>query len=169
MKRLTILLILITSIGELSAQKCKYTFDKEDPISGERVRRNSYKLKKQAFTVSYYRNGDDYRLELSILFAGSRNDIITPKDELILKMSNGENVSVNPVENYEPVKQATTVGVYTVYAVSYAATKEIMEQLSNGGGITYARATIGSESFDVEVKGKNSEKMMEGAKCMLSD
>lgn len=163
-----LIVCLIFSITDLSAQKCKFDFDKEDPISSERVRRNIYKLKKQAFTVSYYRKKDEYKLELNILFAGTRNFNVTTSDQLVLKLENGETITVYPSKEFSPVSQATGAGVLTVFAISYNATQEQFELLASSE-VTHARSNMGGQSFDVPVKSKMGEKMKQGANCILQD
>ena len=159
---------LLGFLTELQAQKCKFNFDKKDPISGDRVRRNSYKLKKQAFTVSFYRKKDEFKLELNMVFAGARNFSVTTSDQLILKMENGEMITVYPSKEFAPTSQATGSGVYSFYAISYNASREQFQQISKSG-IVHVRSNMGGETYDVEVKGKMTEKMKLGASCMLKD
>lgn len=161
-----IVLLLFGMLAEVQAQKCKFDFDKEDPISGDRVRRNNYKLKKQAFTVSYYRKKDEFKLELSMIFAGARTFSVTTSDQLVLKLSNNETITVYPSKEFAPTSQATGSGVYTFYAISYNATQEQYQQISENG-VVHVRSNMGGETYDVEVKEKMAEKMKIGAGCMV--
>ena len=158
--------LLFGLLAEVQAQKCKFDFDKEDPISGERVRRNSYKLKKQAFTVSYYRKKDELKLELNMVFAGARTFSVTTSDQLVLKLGNDETITVYPSKEFPPTSQATGAGVYTFYAISYNATQEQYQQIAEHG-VVHVRSNMGGETYDVEVKEKMTEKMKTGAGCMV--
>jgi hypothetical protein len=162
-----IMLLVLASSSGLSAQKCKYAYDKTDPMTEERVRRSENKLKNY-FIVSYYRKGDSLRVELNVHFVGERNFQVPPGEKLDLKLTGGEILSLSNAQVASPISYVAGSQVMTNYAMSYFCSKEQMQQLARSG-FKAASAKLGDETLTVEVKEKEVGDTGSKAACMLAD
>jgi hypothetical protein len=151
----------------MEAQKCKYDFDEKDPMSDVRIRRIEVKLKSY-FIVSYYRSGDDFRVELNVRFVGERNFAVKVGNELQLKLSNGEILSFKAAQDATPLSYVGGTQVMTNYAITHYCSREQMEALAEHG-FSVARSQIGDETITMEVKEKKVDDNAEDAACMLID
>lgn len=167
-KTATLLVITLLSITEVSAQKqCKYSFDKVDPMSGERVRRNNIKGNSN-FLFALYRKANDFRFETLIRFGGTQDFIVPKGHEMNVKLGNGEIIQLKNADAASPVSYASGVNIMTNYSMSYMATKEQMEQMAKHG-FTVVSTKMGNQTYTLEFKEKNLEKNMEKTVCMLED
>ena len=171
-KKLTVLLIASLSIFGLStiaeAQKCRYDFDEQDPMSDVRIRRMEIKLKSY-FIVSYYRKGDDmYRIELNVAFTGERNFIVPEGNIIELKLGNGEILSFPAAQKATPLSYVNVNQVATNYAITHHCNKEQMEMIAQHG-FTVVRTKLGDETITMEVKKRKVDDTAEDAACMLTD
>lgn len=158
--------IVISLLGmtNVSAQKkCKYNFDKEDPITEERVRRNTYQGYLSPMSIGLYRRADEFKLETNIRFNGIRRFSVTTSDQLVLKVGD-ESITLYPSREFEPIYS----GNITAYAISYDVDREVFQKISDSG-IKIARNNVGGETWDFKVKDKMLEKIKIGANCMLQD
>jgi hypothetical protein len=165
----TSIFVLVCSLLSLSAQaqKCKYDFDKVDPMSNDRVRRNTYTLK-EFFIVGIYRKADDFRFELNVRFAGERNFKIRAGDKIEIKLATGTILTLAAAQDASPVSYVATHQIYTRYAITYAISKEEMQQMGEGG-FTVVKAKLGDDEVVYEASAKVTEKSAAGAKCIVMD
>lgn len=166
LKSFLLVFALILSMPQIQAQKkCKYNFDKEDPMTGERVMRNEVKLKSY-FIVSYYRKADSLRIELNVRFVGERNFRVPKGSELKLKLSDGKILSFFSAQTANPLSYVGGSQILTNYAMTYYCSKEQMEDLAEYG-FTVASTKLGDETITMEVKKKKVAKNANKARCML--
>lgn len=177
-KLILLALVFTGTITAANAQKCKFDFDKKDPMSGDRVRRNTHKVNygsavelaypfytRGAMAFSFYRNGDDFKLEANGYLPGLKTYTVQTSDQLQIKLGNGEIISVYANNEFKPTVGGQGI---TLYAISYDASQEVFQKIATHG-VVLLRVYLGSEMYDVEVKDKMLDKMKAGAACMLTD
>lgn len=164
---LVMLMLCLPFTMDVSAQKCKYSLDKNDPMTDERVRRAENKLK-NFFIVSYYRKGDTIRVELNVRFVGERNFKVPAGEKMDLKLTGGEMLTLYNSQEASPVSYVSSSQVLTNYGISYYCSKEQMQQLAKAG-FKAASAKVGDETLTMEVKEKEIEKTGQRASCILQD
>ena len=114
----TFLIVLVIGIfsSQMNAQNCKYDFDKKDPMTEERVRRNRYTLK--SFLVfNLYRRGDDFRVEVEVALVGEQNYSVEKGEEVLLKLSDGTLLTLKAADEANPVSYVQGYQVATNYAI----------------------------------------------------
>ena len=169
MRLIAFFFLLIAGIGNVAeAQKCKYDLDKTDPMSDERIRRIENKIK-SFLKVSYYRKGDDFRVELYARFAGERNFIVPKGSILKLKLSDGTILELANSKDASPVSYVSSNQVMTNYAMSYHISKEQMKQIADHG-FKVVNTKLGDNEITYPVeKEKHIERNASNAACMLID
>lgn len=152
---------------QLNAQKCKYTYDKVDPMTNERVRRITYPVK-MYFKVSFYRKASDFRVELNVTFGGERNFKILAGETMDLKLTSGTILTLSAAQDANPVSFLASEQVMTGYGISYNITKEQMQQIATSG-FSVVRVKMGGEELTVEANSNIVPKTLTGAACMITD
>ncbi len=147
------------------AQKCKYSYDEKDPMSGNTIRRTTVKLQ-GSFILHFYRNGDDHRVELNVRMAGERNFMVAEGNELQIKLADGRILSVPAAQAASPVSYVNAGQVMTNYAISHRCSKEDLGAIA-ASGVTVLRVQLGDETITYEVKAKDTEESKEKAACLL--
>ena len=164
----TILLLIITVCSiKMNAQNCKYDFDKEDPMTNERVRRNSYKLK-PFFTLSMYRKANENRIEVNVALAGEQNYRVEKEDKIFIKLGDDSLLTLTTADVANPVSYVQGYQVATNYAISYNISKEDVEKISKSG-IAVTRLKLAEQEMTIESSKREIRKTAEGASCMLVD
>jgi len=158
--------LAIVNTKETKAQKCKFSFDKTDPMTDARVVRNTIKIKSY-FQVSFYRSGDDMRIELNVNYAGERNFIIPVGTGIDFKLSDASIMTLKSAQKATPVSYVTGTQIMTAYGISFYCSKEEMEKIANGG-FSVVRTKLGDETLTYELKSKDAEKAAEYATCILT-
>lgn len=168
-KALTLVLFVIASVclpSELLAQKCKYALDKADAMTGAKMRRTSLKLERYLF-ISFYVNGDDYRVELNLSYVGERNFVVPEGNELMIKLTNGEIFNLASVGSASPTSYVAGTQVATDYAISYRCSTADMKRIADAG-IAVFRVTLGDETTTYEVKKNDIPETAQKAGCILA-
>jgi hypothetical protein len=160
------ILFLFAGAGQLSAQKCKYDFEKKDPITNEMTKGNTFGIK-MWWRLGLNKFGDRYFVGMAITIAGNVRDIITPENTISFKLSNGEIIVLNAKEEYLPIAQATVNGVITVYQAQYDISKEDLQKLA-ASPLSYVKVNVGSaRSWDSEFKEKKGAEFQQKANCIM--
>ncbi len=164
---LSVVSILIFAISlNLSAQKCKFDYEKKDPLTGAQTKGISFNVKLW-WQLGINKIDDTYNVGAAIRISGNVRDIITPENTLIFKLVSGEIVTIHANSESLPIAQATNQGVITVYTVTYNISVEDLERLASSP-LAYLRIGIGSERvYDEEFKEKRGVEFQNRAKCML--
>ena len=156
-------LCLVPSL--LSAQKCKYALDEKDAMTGAMVRRTEVKLEGY-YTLSFYRNDQDHRVELYVRFVGERNFVVAEGNELQIKLGNGEMLTLLSAQAASPVSYVAGEQIMTNYAISYHCTLADMQRIA-ASGVAVTRVKLGDETITYEVKKKVPETAAK-ATCLLA-
>ena len=168
MKLKTLLFVCCISFlsSSLSAQKCKYNFDKLDKMTNERVRRITFAIKNY-FQVSLFRKADDFRVELNVRFIGERNFQVKTGETIDIKLSGGTILNLKAFQDASPVSYAASGQIMTIYAITYSISKEEMQQIAKEG-FKVVKAKLGGEEYTFETSEKMTLKTAAGATCILT-
>lgn len=151
----------------MNAQNCKYDFDEKDPMTNERVRRNTYKLKSY-LKISLYRRGNEYRVEANFRYGGEQNYVIKQGEEILIKLADDSLLKLPANESADPVSNVIGNYIITDYAISYNISEKEMNQISNNG-IAVTRLTVGGQEVTVESSKREVKITAEGASCILKN
>jgi len=162
----TLLLLAVMCIMPAQAQKCKYDFDKKDPITGERIRRNFHSINLWA-KMALYRANDDIRFELNMVRGGEDNFSIPIGTKVFIKLEDESILELKSANKAVPVSFVTGNQVASSFAISYYITKEQIQKIATHG-ITFIKAMLIDEvSMNYEINKRKSKKIKKSASCMI--
>ena len=156
-------LLLFACSMQLSAQKC---ISEKDPITGEST------IKADQISIFDFQKGvgftfnkvsEEYYIDVIIGTSGYSGDVLTPDDELIIKLANGKTITFKTKENVNPTLQAFGWSNYT-YKVSVS--KEEMQNMANSN-LIFIRFSISNKKFDLTPSDKDGKKVVKAATCIL--
>lgn len=169
-KKIISILLLLSAlyVTPVQAQKCKYDFDKKDPISGERIRRNQHNINLWT-KMALYRANDDIRFEFSFARNGEDNFSVPIGTKIFIKLEDETIIELKSANVALPVSFVTSNQVATSFAFSYYITKEQMQKIADHG-ITYIKAMlIDDVSVNYEISTRKSKKIKKSAFCIVQD
>ena len=175
MKKITTILtlgflFLFATTLSLSAQKCKYDYNKADPITGEATKGNSFSvwsfMGMSGWSLGFNKIGDTYYTGMFLRCSGNVREFIKKGDPITLKLSNGEVITINAQDEFLPVAQATQNGVVTTYNGKYNIDETILQKIA-ASAPTFIRMTIESKVYEREISAKDGKKASEAARCIL--
>lgn len=162
----TLVLLSVMCIMPAQAQKCKYQFDKKDPITGERVRRNFHAINLWA-KMALYRANDDIRFELNMARGGEDNFSIPIGTKVFIKLEDESILELESANKAVPVSFVAGNQIASSFAVSYYITKEQMQKIATNG-ITFIKAMLIEDlSMNYEISSRKSKKIKKSASCMI--
>lgn len=170
------ILFLFLASMQLSAQKCKYDYDKKDPITGEISKgiavaielKGSYALPGNATKseIGFNKNGETYFISFKITFFAHYKEFIRKGEPLMIKLSNGEFITINAQDEFIPSHAADQVGVYTTYSANYNIDAVSFQKLTDSPP-TFVRVNFENRIYDREITDKVQKKLYQAAKCIL--
>jgi hypothetical protein len=170
MKRITQILglgilFLFATILSLSAQKCKYDYNRADPITGEASKGNTFAIH-PAWKMGFNKAGNTYYTGMFLRASGNLREIIQKGDPISLKLSNGDVVTIVAQDEFLPAAQATQYGIITVYNGKYSIDTATLQQIAENPP-TYVRMNIESKVYEKEISAKAGKSISDAAKCIL--
>ena len=148
------------------AQKCKFDYEKKDPLSGEVSKGTAFKIN-MWWKLGLNKAGDKYLITMGIVVGGDVRDVITPENTIIFKLANGEIITLNAKEKALPVAQIMQDKVVSSYTAVYEISEEDLRKIA-ASPLVYVRMGIGANrSFDSEFKEKKGAEFQSKAKCLL--
>ena len=160
------ILFLFAFSMQLSAQKCKYDYDKKDPITGEITKGNKFTISAPNWRMSFDRSGDTYFSELKLFCKGNAREIIRKGDVITFKLANNEIVTITAIDDFLPVANANETGVWSQYDGKYSIDPIVLQKIAENPPI-FVRMSIESKVYSEEVSAKNGKKIQEAARCIL--
>jgi hypothetical protein len=161
-------LLLLSCTTQLSAQKCKFDYNKKDQLTGESSKGTTFSIKLW-WKLGFNRVGDTYYVGMYININGNVRDIITPENTLIFKLSNGEIVTLHANDNFVPTAQVNQAqnAVVSAYHAKYDISAEDFQKLA-ASPLVYVKMGIGSaRNYDSEFNAKKGEEFQNKAKCII--
>lgn len=173
LKKLTVLsAIVVATTLSASAQKCNFDVDKKDDFTGAKVRnaRVQFGTLFNRWFARLEQNGPKYYITVQASGAGNSNDIIPKGSKQLFRLENGSVVEVITIEDCAPVQYVQqNARIISVYNPKGEVSKEALKMLSESP-TTRIRMTIAGKDYDSpELSDKEGKKIMNIAKCLLTD
>lgn len=167
---LGILFLFVTTMS-LSAQKCKYDYNRTDPITGEATKGNTctiqvYGMGFPIWQIGLNKAGDSYYLGNLYRVVGNVREIVQKGDQIMIKLSNGEIVTLVAQDEFLPVAKTSGGGVYTEYLAKYSIDATTLQKIADNQP-TYIRMTISSKVYEKEISTKDGKSFAKHAACIL--
>lgn len=170
---LGVLLLFATTLS-LSAQKCKYDYNKKDPITDEVIKGIGFNIEtKRELVGELYKSkigfnkvGERYYVNVELMYTGNLRESIKKNDPCIIKLSNGEAVTIYPQSDFLPSASTNGYGVYTQYKAKYDIDAASLQKISEFTPIFF-RLSIESKTYDKELDSKDKQKFTNAARCIL--
>jgi len=167
------ILFLFVCTLHLSAQKCKFDYNKKDPITGEATKGNTFTISTGGggFTAAppvkmgFNKAGDTYSAGMFIRYYGNMRDIIQKGDPLVFKLSNGDVVTLTALEEYLPTAYASQV-VVSVYQAQYSIDVPTLQKIAENPPI-FLRINIGNMRYEKEISSNVGKQISQAAACIL--
>ncbi|MDR2914857.1 MAG: hypothetical protein LBV74_08520 [Tannerella sp.] len=154
---------------QVSAQKCKYDYEKTDEFTGEKSKGNTMQLNNWWY-LGFNKVGEKYNLGLYMRLNGEKNLYLEQGDSIIFKFSDGSFLTLYARERYAPESQVvvalSTAGVINIYRAVYDIPSEKMEILKNNT-VTHVKVNISHLVYQKELKEKTGEKFRKNAVCII--
>jgi hypothetical protein len=166
---LGILFLFVFSL-QLSAQKCRYDYDKKDPISGEETKGSSFAVSSfmgmANWKMGVNKIGNTYYIGNLLNVSGNVREMIKKGETVVFKLSNGEIVTLYAQDDFLPVQQATQNGVYTQFTSKYNIDAETLQKMAENMP-TFIRLNAESKVYEKEIPAKLGKQISQAAKCIL--
>ena len=165
------ILFLFACTLQLSAQKCKFNYNKTDPFTGEATKGISFKVKPKEIAygiMGFNKVGNTYHFELNNLSCwGDLRIIIQKGDPILIKLSNGEMITVTSKDEIRPTALANVGGGVTsrytgLYDIDAVSLQKIAENPP-----TFIRIQIGSKVYNEEFSSGLGKQIAQAAACIL--
>jgi hypothetical protein len=174
------IVFLFLNSMQLSAQKCKFDYEKNDPFTGEVTKGISLEIREKAsmpsvthsgkpFRYNFIVNrlGDKYFIDVDIYFGGNVRELIRKGEPFIFKLSNGETISLTAQEDVVPIAIGQpSGGIWTQYKAKYSIDAETLQRLSTFSP-THFRFSLEGKNYDRELASKEQKKFTQAAACIL--
>jgi hypothetical protein len=152
---------------QLSAQKCKYDYDKKDPFTGEMSKGNTFKIDNNNWIMGFNKIGDIYYARLELYCTGNVREFIQKGDPINFKLSNGEVVTIFAQDEVIPVAEAIPgAGVRSIYTGKYSIDSVSLQKIAENPP-TFVRMNIESKVYEKEISAKDGKKIVAAAVCIL--
>lgn len=151
---------------ELSAQKCRYAFDRYDPVSKERVRSNEV-ISSRDFDLILYRRANDYRIRTFMRLTGVIDFVVPVGHPLTITLGNGEFIEVTNSTIAKPKKKLAGVS-QTEFRLSFKCTEEQMQKIAEHG-FNLVSVSFGDYNKFFKPRKKEFEKNKKKTACLLKD
>ena len=160
------ILFLFAFTLQLSAQKCKFDYNKTDPITGEATKGNKFEVN-GSWDMGFNKIGETYYISMEYDTRGELKDILQVNDPIVIKLSNGEIITLTAQEECPPSYQMLwAAGWYTYwkgkYSIDASSIKQIAENLP-----VFARMNIGNKVYEQQISDKVGKKISQAAACIL--
>jgi len=170
------ILFLFATTLSLSAQKCKYDFNKTDRITGEQSKGIGFKIEfKMApggigtiyrSSMGFNKVGESYHVNVELMFTGQLRERILKSDPLIIKLSNGETITIYPQADFTPTATAGPTSVFSQYDAKYDIDAASLQKIAESAPVFF-RISLQDKVYDRELSKKDQKNFMNAARCIL--
>lgn len=180
-KRILALIFLstfISFIGNVNAQKCKYDFEKEDPITGEITRGINIPLIKTSpinMTTMWYlginKVGVKYNFGMMAQFNGEMNVALHKNDSIIFKFADGSFKTIHANSETSPKTNAFVYAGQPVITTQYRCNYDISEtdlKKFTESEIVFIRMYLADTKMEKELKPKQGKKFKQSFICIMN-
>jgi hypothetical protein len=168
-KRISILTIIILStLFSFGQKKCKFDYDKEDKVTGNKIQYITYNLFATGVKIQIGNNGKQSYFNFGYDMLGDKYEIIKKEtDTLYIRLANKELIKLNPKENTKGTSHINTIQkqIFTFYSPMYDLNEDQLKLLAESPIVAFKFLIEGKE-FSVEMPEKKSDKIMDGFDCL---
>jgi hypothetical protein len=159
---------------QLSAQKCKFDYDKTDPITDEITKGITFRAESRYsketydmhYKIGFHRIGSTFYLDFEIWFQGNKREVISKGEVLTLKLSDGEVITLSTQSEVLPSQHASYDGIYTLYKVKYDIDTVSLQKIADNPP-TFYRLSIDNNNYDKTPSEEIRTKIAQTAACIL--
>lgn len=151
----------------LSAQNCKFDYDKVDAFTGKRTVSMKPDLAR-GWGMAIISNGGNYEIDISVIVGGVTKNVINKGDTLMMAVEGSVPIILLAGKESAPTSNVAGTTIYSAYAASYPISRKELQRLSQGKMIAL-RMFVGSTPFNLEVKEKNAVKISKAAGCIAAE
>jgi len=168
------IIFLFLCTVQLSAQKCKFKYEKKDPITGEVTKGTKFVVEAQWMITSkpfhrfigISRIGDTYFIEIEIMVAGNAREFISIGDPFVVKLANDETITAYSQAEFRPTQQANQNLIYSTYIAKYEIDELSLQKMAKSPP-TFYRLNIEAKTYDKNLSGPVQKQLSQAAKCIL--
>lgn len=169
MKKILTLLLSIALTNNY-AEKYKYDVETTDAFTGKETLGTTAKLPKGAL-IGFNLSSDKYWVGIFIEFFGEKNDKIAQGDSILLKLVNGEIITLYTNDNFAPTSyvygQGTAAAnVKSYYKPNYNTDSTTIRKIAKYP-VTDLKFCMGTNNLAIAIDEKYREKIMKAATCIL--
>ena len=163
-------ILFIFTASQAYSQKCKYDYQKKDPITGEETKGSTFRVvRKNGFwwDLKLNKTGNQYNVGIYAIIGGAINEAIVPKSEINLKLEDGSIITIYANEEYRAsLRPVGTVGVVSDFNAVYNISEADMQKLASSP-LEYVKMELGTRTYDESLKAKQGKAFQRMAQCML--
>ena len=171
-------LLFVIGIGQLSAQKCKFDYEKKDQITNEQSKGLTFVIsagsmfytieRPMQWKLELHRVGNTYSISMFATLGGNVRSIVTPENTMIFKLANGEIITIHAKDNYPPDAHINpnSNNIISIYNTKYDISAEDMQKIA-ASTLVYIRVGIGGNNYDYDFNAKKGAEFQNKAKCIL--
>ena len=168
-KFFSLVMLFMFIAPQVYSQKCKFDYEKKDPLTGEATKGNSFMIK-MWWHLGLNKVGNEYHVGMYIRLDGNVRDYVTPENTIIFKLENGEIITVYADNEYVPTAQSVRYGneyrVVSVIRAKFTISEEDLQKIATSP-LAYVKMTAGARTYDSEFKTKKGAEFQNKAKCIL--
>ena len=160
------ILVVLTSFTVVGQKKCKFDFEKEDKISGNKMQYLNYSSIMGGIKIQIGNNGPRSYFNFGYDMVGDRYEVIKKEsDTLTIRLANKALIQLLAIENTKGITHidAARRQVNTFYSPMYYMNEEQLKLLSESPILAF-RFLVEGKEYTVELTDKKAEKIKEGLK-----
>jgi hypothetical protein len=162
-----LILLYFGLVSVVSAQTCKYSVDKVDPITGQRTLATKVNIN-YWFNINFLHIGNEYRIESIVYMPGEQNYIVSTGTPIDIKLNNDRIITVESTSDAAPVSYVSANQIYSVYLMSYLVSADQAKAIATYG-IKYSKTHLqGEKYYEHMFKDKEIEKVQHAASCVYN-
>lgn len=162
-----LLVLLAAAPADASAQKCKFSVDKKDPLTGEHLRAEGIQLGR-GVRIGIGKAGQVPQLSITLTYPHDQGFQVQPGNLLIVKLASGDTLHYRNVNTAAPVTYVASTNppaIHTQYTLNYFMDQRFYPLLAQHPPELF-RVHLGDRAVDVEVNSKDGRKIMKYADCL---
>jgi len=175
MKKIIILslgiLFLFAGAGQLSAQKCKFDIDKKDPFTGVATKGILLGIKSNSWStgieIGFNKTGDAYFVNIKLTYTGTMRESIPKNAPFMIKLSNGETITIYSQTEYLPELVGSLGSVFAVYVAQYDIDANSIQKIAELIPTFFRINLDNNKAYDLEIDSKDKKKITNAAICIL--
>lgn len=162
----TLLLLVLFSDISVADKKCKFDYDKEDKVTGEKIQYFNFGFFLGGFKIQIGNQGKRSYFSFGYDAPGDKSEVIRKEsDTLYIRLSNKEMIKLNAKEDTRGTAHIVGRQVNTFYSPIYYLTDEQLKALSENTIIAF-KYYIEGKDYNIDMPEKKADKIMSASDCL---